>query len=103
MHRHIRPAFANKIDQAGVGHDQRVGLERNDRRHVGQIGAYLGVVRQHVADEVEVLAAAVRFGNGFAQRFQLAEFVVAHAQAVARLTGINGIGAKGKGSSHHGG
>ena len=102
MHRHIRPAFANKIDQAGVGHDQRVGLERNDRRHVGQIGAHLGVVWQHVADHVELFAAAVRFVNRLAQRFQLAEFVVAHAQAVTRLTGINGVGAKGKSGTHHG-
>jgi hypothetical protein len=33
------------IDQAGVGHDQRVGLEGDHRRHVVEVGGELGVVR----------------------------------------------------------
>jgi hypothetical protein len=36
-----------------------------------------------------------------AQRFQLAELVVAHAQAVARLAGVDGVGAEGEGGAHH--
>ena len=41
-------------------------------------------------------------GNCAAQRLQIAEFVIAHAQAVARLTGIDGVGTEGKRSAHHG-
>jgi hypothetical protein len=101
MHRHFRPGFANHVDQPGVGHDQRVRLERHDRRHVGQVGTHLGVVRQDVADHVQFLAGGVRFGDGSGQRVEIAEGVVAHAQAVARLAGIDGIGAVGEGRAQH--
>jgi hypothetical protein len=65
---HVRPAFAHHGDQAGVGHDQRVGRERDHRRHVVEVGLELGVVRQHVADHVEALAAGVGGGDRGAQR-----------------------------------
>ena len=101
MHRHLGPCFTHEVDQAGVGHDQRVGFERDDRRHVSQVAAHLGVVRQHVADDEKLLAARVRLRNRAAQRFQIAELVVAHAQAVARLSGVDGVGAEGEGIFHH--
>ena len=40
-------------------------------------------------------------GDAFAQFGQRAEFVVAHAQAVARLAGVDGVGAKIEGGAHH--
>ena len=101
MHRNLGPGLAHEIDQAGVSHDQRVGFERHHRRHVGQVAAHFGVMRQHVADDEELFAASVRLGDGAAQRFQVAELVVAHAQAVARLSGIDGVGAEGEGVLHH--
>ena len=98
----LRPGFAHHVDEAGVGHDQRVRSEGDDRCHVREVGAYLGVVRQDVAYHIEGFAGGVGFGNGFAERFQAAEFVIAYAQAVARLAGIHGIGAESERSAHHG-
>ena len=79
-----------------------VRLEGDDRRHVGQIGTHFGVMRQHIADDKKVFAGHVCFVDCVAQRFDVAEFVVAHAQAVAWLAGIDGIGAEGEGRAHHG-
>src|SRR5574343_289123 len=105
LHRQVdglfRPGFAHHVDQPGVGHDQRVGLQLDDRRHVGQVGGQLGVVREDVADNEKLLAAGVRFVDAFLERGDGAELVVAHAQAVARLAGIDRIGAEGKGGAHH--
>ena len=97
----LGPGFADHVDQAGVGHDQGVRLQRDDRRHVGQVGGQLGVVREDVADDKKLLAAGMRFGNSVAEFFQRAELVVAHAQAVARLAGVDRIGAKIEGRAHH--
>ncbi len=58
-------------------------------------------MRQYVADQVEHLAAAMRLGDGLAELVQAAELVVAHTQAVARLAGIDGIGAESEGVAHH--
>jgi len=105
LHRQVddlfRPGFAHHVDEAGVGHDQGVGLERDDRRHVGQIGRQLGVVRNDVADDEKLLAAGVRFVDPVAQFFDAAELVVAHAQAVAGLAGVDGVGAEIEGGAHH--
>ena len=102
MHRHLRPGFAHHHDQTGVSHDQRVGLERHHRRHVGQIGAYLGVVRQNVADNVKQFAAGMRLANCATECFNIAKIVVTHPQTVSRLPGIDCIGTKGIGGAHHG-
>ena len=67
-----------------------------------QIGAHLGVVRKDVADNVELLAASMRFTDRAAQHFQIPEIVVAYTQAVAWLAGIDRVGAKGKSRAHHG-
>ena len=99
---HVGPGLANHVDQARVGHDQRVRLEGDDRRHVRQVGFDFGVVRKDVADDVEPLAQAVRVFDADAQRNFIAEAVVAHAQAVARLAGIHRIGAEGERGFQHG-
>jgi hypothetical protein len=49
--------LAHHHDQAGVGHDQGVGLQRDDGLNVAQVGAHLVVVRQQVAGDKELFAA----------------------------------------------
>jgi len=39
-------------------------------------------------------------GNRFRHDVEVVELVVAHAQAVARLTGVDGVGAIGEGVTH---
>jgi hypothetical protein len=87
---HVRPSLAHQHDQAGVSHDQRVGAHGNHRRHIGQIGLHLGVMRQQIGGHEELLAARMRFFDAEAQVLQL-EVVIARAQRIARLTGIHGI------------
>ncbi len=105
LHRQVdhlfRPGFAHQVDQPGVGHDQRVGLERDDRRHVVDVSAHFRVVREDVADHVEALAAGAGLGHGLAEAGEVAELVVAHAQRVARLAGVDRVGAEGEGGAHH--
>ena len=101
MHRHIGPAFADHHDQAGVGHDQRIRLHVDHRRHVVEVGLDLGVVREDVADHEELVPAGMRFLDGAGEGLHVAELVVTRAQAVARLAGIDGIGAKSEGGTHH--
>ncbi len=89
---HLGPAFADHQHQAGIGHDQRIGLERHHRRHVLEIGLELGVVRQDVADQVEPAAARLRGFDPGGEVVERAEIVVAHAQAVTRLAGVDRVG-----------
>ncbi|MPM95241.1 hypothetical protein SDC9_142395 [bioreactor metagenome] len=89
----VGPLFLHHHHQAGVGHDEGVRLQLHHRRDVADIGAHLVVVRDQVAGDEELLAARVRFFNALGDLLQ-AEFVVARAQAVARLAGIHGIGAE---------
>ena len=58
--------------------------------------------RGEIAARIARTARRMGLGNCAAQRLQIAEFVIAHAQAVARLTGIDGVGTEGKRSAHHG-
>ena len=97
---HIGPAFAGNHNQAGVGHNQRVGLHGNQRLHIGHKGFELAVVRQGVDGEVELFAACVGFGNAGLQYVELGEFVVAGTQGIARAAGIHGIGAVIEGGTH---
>ena len=99
MDRHLGPFFAHLHDQAGVGHDERVGLERDDGLDVAQVGAHLVVVRDQVAGDEELFAARTRLGHALRELLE-AEFVVARTQAVARLAGIDGVGAEVVGSAH---
>ena len=99
MHRHVRPCLAYQHDQPRVSHDQGVGLESNHRGHVVEVGFDLGVMRHDVAGDEEFLAQAMSLGDTFGQVFQV-EIVIAHAQGVARLTGIHRICAIGKGVVH---
>ena len=101
MDRHLRPVLAHQINQAGVGHDQRVRLQGDHRGHVGQISLDLDVMRQNVAHQIKGFSSRMRFIQRLPQNFQRAEFVVAHAQAVTRLPGIDGVGTEGKGGAHH--
>jgi len=97
----LRPGLAYHVDEARVGHDHCVWFEGNDRRHVGKVGGQLGIVWKDVADDEKLLAAGMGFGDAVAQFFQCSEFVIAHAQAVAWLSGIDCIGTKIKGGAHH--
>ena len=99
MDGHVRPLLAHLHDQAGVGHDECVRPQRNHRLQIAQVAAHLVVVRIKVAGDKEFFAARVRLGDALGQLFQ-PEFVVACAQAVARLAGINGVGAKVIGGAH---
>ena len=100
MNRHFRPAFAHVHNQAGVGHNQRIGLHGNQRFHIGHKGFQLAVVRQGVYREKEFLVARVRFANALLQHFKLGKFIIARAQRIARAAGIHGIGAIVKRSPH---
>jgi len=82
-----------------VGHDERVRTHGNDGLDVAQIGPHLVVVRQQVACQKELLAACVGFLDANLNLLD-AKFIVARAQAVARLSGVDGVGAKIEGGAH---
>ena len=96
---HLREMLANQHDQAGIGHDQRIRTHGDHRLQVAQEGFQLGVVRGDVDHHVEALAKCVGLGDAFGQ-LGVVEIVVAHPQAVARLPGVDGIGAVGEGIAH---
>ncbi len=76
------------------------GLHGDDGLDVAQVGADLVVVRNQVAGDVkELLAALVGFLDALRDLLQ-AEVVVARAQGVARLAGVDGVGAKVIGGAH---
>ena len=102
VHRHLRPLVAHHHDQAGVGHDQRIGPHGDHRFHVAQIRFQLGVVGEDIAGDKELLAARMRTIYAFLQRLQGGKVVIAHAQAVARLPRIDGVGAIVEGGVHLG-
>jgi len=95
----LGPLFLDHHDQAGVGHDEGVGLAGNHGLDVAQVGAHLVVVRDQVAGDEEFLAARVGFFDALGDLLQ-AELVVARAQTVARLAGVHGVGAKVVGGAH---
>ena len=95
----LGPLFLDHHDEAGVGHDHGVGLHGDDGLDVSDIGAHLVVVRDQIAGQEELLAACMGLGNALADLLQ-AEFVVARAQAVARLAGVDGVGTKVVGGAH---
>ena len=90
---------ADQHDQAWVGHDQRVRRHGNHRRQVLEEGFQLGVVRGDVHHHIEALALSLGLVNAEGE-IGVIEFVVAHPQAVARLTGVHRIGAVGEGITH---
>ncbi len=96
---HLGEMLANQHDQAWIGHDQRIRAHRHHRLQVLDEGAQLGVVWRNVDHHIELLALGVRFINAQTQ-VGVIELVVAHAQAVARLPGIDRVGAVGKGVAH---
>ena len=63
MNGHLGPLFSHHHDEAGVGHDQTIGLHGNDGLNVPHIGAHLVVMRQQVAGDEKLLAPRMRFGN----------------------------------------
>ena len=87
---HLGPLLAHHHDEARVGHDEGVGLHRDDGFDVTYIGAHLVVVRQQVAGQKELFATRMGFGNADANLLK-AELVVARAQAVTGLAGIHGV------------
>jgi hypothetical protein len=101
VNRHFRPSLANQVDQPGVSHDQCVGLEGDDRRHIDEIAVHLAVVRQDVAHHVKLSAGGVRFADGAGKLVEVTEVVIAYPQAVARLPRVNRVGAKGQGRAQH--
>ena len=56
------------------------------RLQIAQVGAHLVVVGRDVAGDIELLAHVVGFFDGRRHHVQVVEFVVAHPQAVARLS-----------------
>ena len=99
VNRHLREVPAHQHDQAGVGHDQRIRRHGDHGRQILEEGLELGVVRRDVDHHIEALALGLRFTNAEGQ-VGVIEFVIAHAQAVARLAGVHGIGAIGEGITH---
>ncbi len=97
--RHLRVVPAHQHDQAGVGHDQRVRRHGDDGGQVLEERLELGVVRRDVHHHVEALALGLRFADAEGE-IGVIEFVISHAQAVARLPGVHGIGAVGEGITH---
>ncbi len=51
-------------------------------------------MRHDVADHIELATAGMRQVNALGEVFQLAKIIVAHAQRIARLAGVNRGGAK---------
>ncbi len=96
---HLGEMLANQHDQAGIGHDQRIRPHGDHRLQVAQEGFQLGVVRGDVDHHVEALAQGMGFVDAGGQ-IGVVEFVVAHPQAVARLAGVDGVGAVGEGVAH---
>ena len=83
-----------------------IGLLHQDREffvqhrlQVAQVGAQFVVVGDQVAGDEEFFAALVRLGDALRNLFE-AEFVVARAQGIARLAGVDGVGAKVVGGAH---
>ena len=103
LHREVNlllgPALANHHDQPRVGHDQRIRPGLDHRLHIAQIGLQLAVMRRNIRGHVELLAPLMRIGDALVQVIEL-EIVVAHAQRVARLAGIDRIRAIGEGVTH---
>ena len=99
VHMHMREVLAHQHDQPRVGHDQCVRPHRHHRLQILDEGLQLGVVRRDVDHHVELLALGM--GLGDAQRqVGVVELVVAHPQAVARLTRVHRVGAVGEGVAH---
>ncbi len=96
---HLREGFAHHHDKAGIGHDQRIRAHIDNRLQIAQEGFQLGVVRSDVHHHVEFFAQRMGFVDALRQ-ILVVEFVVAHPQAVARLAGVNRIGAIGEGVTH---
>ncbi|MNE33047.1 hypothetical protein D3C80_1266910 [compost metagenome] len=99
MNRHLREVLAHQHDQARIGHDQRIRGHLDYRREVFEEGLELGVVRGNVDHHVKTLALGL--GLFDAQRqVGVVELIVAYAQAVARLAGIDCVGAIGESVTH---
>ncbi len=99
MNRHQRKMPAHQHDQAGVGHDQRIRGHLDHRRQILEKRLQLGVVRGDVDHHIEALALRLRLTDAQRQ-VGVVEFVVAHPQAVARLAGVDRIGAISEGVTH---
>ncbi len=97
MYRHLRPVFPHHHDESRIGHDQGVGTEFDNGLDIAQEGLHLGVVRQHVGGEEELLAGGMHLLDAILQLREGIEIVVAHTQRVARHTGVDRIGAVGDG------
>ena len=99
MNHLIRPAIFDHHNQARIGHDQRIGLHANHRFNVTHIGVDFTVVRRDIAGDVKLFAQLVGATNAIGEIVE-GEIVVAYAQAVTWLAGVNGIGTIGKGVFH---
>ncbi|MNF54215.1 hypothetical protein D3C84_356390 [compost metagenome] len=97
--RHLGVVSAHQHDQPGVGHDQRIRGHGDDRFQVLEEGFQLGVVRGNVHHHVKTLALGLGLANAEGQ-VGVIELVVTHPQAVARLPGIDRVGAVGEGIAH---
>ncbi|MNJ54360.1 hypothetical protein D3C77_497960 [compost metagenome] len=91
--------LTNQHDQPRIRHDQRIRCHLNHRRQVFEEGFQLGVMRRNVDHHIKALALRLGFFDAEGQ-VGVIELVVAHPQAVARLTGIHRIGAIGEGVAH---
>ncbi|MNC06841.1 hypothetical protein D3C75_543640 [compost metagenome] len=96
---HLREVLAHQHDQTRVGHNQRIRPHLNDRFQVTDKGFQLGVVRRNVDDHVEFFPLGVGFVDAELQVFVI-EFIVTHAQRVAWLARIDGIGTIGESVTH---
>jgi len=99
---HLREVLADHQHEARVGHDQGVGLEGDDRGDVLDEGLDLGAVGVDVGHHVEVLAQGPGPIDAVGQYGEIAEIIVADAQGIARLTCVDGCGAKSEGGVEHG-
>ncbi|MCY1536248.1 hypothetical protein D9M68_716960 [compost metagenome] len=99
VNRHLREMLAHQHDQPGVGHDQRIRPHLDHRLQVLEEGFQLGVMRRNVGHHIELLARGMGLVDTERQ-VGVVEFVVAHPQAIARLPGVDRIGAVGEGKAH---
>ena len=61
------PSFPRQHYQAGVGHNQRVGLHLDNGADVLDIRFDLAVMRQDVDGKIELFAQSMRLGDTYAK------------------------------------
>ncbi len=99
VNRHVWPFFMHHHDEAWVGHNQRVWLHGDHRRHICHISFHLGVMRRNIARYKKLFATRMCLINADS-KIGDGKIIIARPQAITRLTRINRICPIIKSSTH---